>query len=61
MVLRWNIFEELVEVGREKQLKRVTGELLGRWAHEGRNLFKRDGNVLVKYRNFLARAHGIHY
>lgn len=61
VALRWNIFEEVVEVGREKNLKGVTGELLGRWAHEGRNLFKRDGNVLVKCRNYMARANGIYY
>lgn len=36
-------------------------ELLDRWSHEGRNQFKRDGNVLVKYRNYVARFHGLHY
>lgn len=61
VALRWNIFEELVEVGREKSIKRLTAEVLGRWANEGRNRFKRDGNVLVKYRNYIARFHGIHY
>lgn len=61
IAVRWNIFEEVVEVGRERNLKGVTEELLGRWAHEGRNLFKRDGNVLVKFRNYMARANGIFY
>lgn len=61
IALRWNIFEELVELGRERNLKRISLDVLGRWAHEGRNRFKRDGNVLVKYRNYIARFHGLHY
>ena len=61
MALRWNIFEEVVMIGSEKDPKKVTVDLLNRWAHESRNLFKRDGNVLVKYRNYIARFHGIQY
>lgn len=47
-------------MGREKNLKGFSDQL-GRWAHEGRNLFKRDCNVLIKFRNYIARANGIHY
>ncbi len=61
IVLRWDIFEEMVEVGREREVKRVSGEVLDRWSHEGRNQFKRDGNVLVKYRNYIARLQGYYY
>ena len=54
-----NIYEELVEVGREF-LPNVGYEVLNRWAHESRNLYRRDNNILVKYRNLVARAHGIY-
>lgn len=35
--------------------------MLERWSQEGRNCFKRDGNVLVKYRNYLGRLQGYYY
>lgn len=44
-----------MEVGRSRELLKVDGELLNRWAHDGRNLYKRDCNVLIKYRNFISR------
>ena len=61
VVLRENLFDEVVEVGRTRDIPSLTVEQLNRWAHEGRNLFKRDGNILVKYRNYLARFYGHHY
>lgn len=61
IALRWNIFEEIVEVGRERDIKNVNVDLLGRWTLTSRNLFKRDNNVLVKYRNLLAKYHGLQY
>ena len=61
VALRWNMFEELKEVGRMRELGRVDANLLNRWAHEGRNLFKRDCNVLIKYRNYFARLTGNFY
>jgi hypothetical protein len=61
IALRWNIFEEVTIIGRSYDPKNITAQLLEQWAHEGRNLFKRDGNVLVKYRNYIARFHGIYY
>lgn len=50
-----------MEVGRTKELGAVDSALLDRWTHEGRNLFKRDCNVLIKYRNFVSRAFGHFY
>lgn len=35
--------------------------MLDRWANDGRNQFRRDGNVLIKYRNYVARYYGQHY
>jgi hypothetical protein len=48
-------------VGRERDIKNVNVDLLGRWTQTARNLFKRDNNVLVKYRNLLAKYHGLQY
>lgn len=56
-----NIFEEVVVIGRTEDPKSVNEEQLVKWAHDGRNLFRRDGNVLVKYRNFVARFYGHNY
>ena len=61
MVLRMNMFDEVVEVGRARDLRGLNAEQLRRWSHEGRNLYKRDCNVLVKYRNYLARFYGYHH
>jgi hypothetical protein len=55
------MFEEIVEVGRTSELDKVDSALLSRWATEGRNLYKRDCNVLIKYRNFINRAFGYYY
>lgn len=61
IALRYNIFEELVEIGRSTALQTLDAKLLERWAHDSRNMFKRDCNVLIKYRNFISRAYGLHY
>jgi hypothetical protein len=60
LCLRENIFEERIEVG-HADIAGLTGDTLNRWAHECRNLYKRDLNVLIKYRNLVARAHGIYH
>lgn len=61
VVLRRNLFDELVEVARTKELASIDQTLLNRWTHSTTNLYKRDCNVLVKYRNFVNRAFGYYY
>ena len=51
----------MVVVGRLRDLQNISIQMLDRWAHDGRNLFRRDGNVLIKYRNYVARFYGQYY
>ena len=55
------MFSELIEIGRTKELSKFNATQLDRWSHEGRNLYKRDSNVIIKYRNLVNRAFGAHY
>jgi len=32
--------------------------MLKTWTNESRNLYKRDRNVMIKYRNFLNKIYG---
>ena len=61
MVLRQNLFDETIQLARIREIGSVDIPTINRWIHDTRNLFRRDGNVIVKYRNFVSRAHGYYY
>jgi len=60
IVCRMNIFDEVVVVDRfvGEEIVGLTGQKLNKCYLKGKNLMKRDINVLIKYRNYVNRLYG---